>query len=58
MEALSTHCRRYDASPDDRADLRDRDIVLRSLREVLREGERIFHTYSTYSRGLDQFINT
>jgi len=31
---------------------------LPGLSVFLREGERIFHTYSTYSRGLDQFINT
>jgi predicted dithiol-disulfide oxidoreductase (DUF899 family) len=31
---------------------------LPGLSVFLREGEHIFHTYSTYSRGLDQFINT
>jgi predicted dithiol-disulfide oxidoreductase (DUF899 family) len=24
----------------------------------VREGDRVFHTYSTYTRGLDAFMNT
>jgi predicted dithiol-disulfide oxidoreductase (DUF899 family) len=38
--------------------------VFERLREMpglsvfLRDGDRLFHTYSTYTRGLDQFLNT
>lgn len=31
---------------------------LPGLSAFLREGERVFHTYSTYQRGLDLFLNT
>jgi hypothetical protein len=29
-----------------------------ALSVFLRDGDRLFHTYSTYTRGLDQFLNT
>ncbi len=28
------------------------------LSVFVRDGERLFHTYSTYTRGLDSFLNT
>ena len=28
------------------------------LSGFLRDGDRVFHTYSTYQRGLDLFLNT
>jgi predicted dithiol-disulfide oxidoreductase (DUF899 family) len=31
---------------------------LPGLSVFLRDGENIFHTYSTYGRGLDLFLNT
>jgi predicted dithiol-disulfide oxidoreductase (DUF899 family) len=31
---------------------------LPGLSVFLREGDRVFHTYSTYQRGLDIFLNT
>ena len=42
----------------------EKDYVFEGPREMpgvsvfLRDGDRLFHTYSTYTRGLDQFLNT